>query len=114
MAELTDLENAYLIGIRDGFQLARVNTQAEAEDLIARNQGRHRCQDACGASRACRARQPANHSGVADRVPKWVLCHDATPVHSSIRKIPPLATRFRAPQLARSAGGGLVARPRYG
>jgi hypothetical protein len=34
MAELTDLKRAYLIGIRDGFRLARAD-QGEAEDLIA-------------------------------------------------------------------------------
>jgi hypothetical protein len=34
MAELTDLKRAYLIGIRDGFRLARAD-QGEVEDLIA-------------------------------------------------------------------------------
>jgi hypothetical protein len=34
MAELTDLKRAYLIGIRDGFRLARAETVPETEDLI--------------------------------------------------------------------------------
>ena len=32
---MNDLENAYLLGIRDGFRLARADTMAEAEELIA-------------------------------------------------------------------------------
>jgi hypothetical protein len=35
MAELLDLKRAYLIGIRDGFRLARADTQLNAADLIA-------------------------------------------------------------------------------
>lgn len=35
MAELSDLRRAYLIGILDGFRLARAETLPEAEDLIA-------------------------------------------------------------------------------
>jgi hypothetical protein len=35
MAELTDLKKAYLIGIRDGFRLARADETAPIEDLIA-------------------------------------------------------------------------------
>lgn len=35
MAHLTDLKRAYLLGIRNGFRLARADTLAELEDLFA-------------------------------------------------------------------------------
>jgi hypothetical protein len=69
----TDPKAAYLTGILDGFRLARAETQAEAEDLVAEiNKA-----DVEGRVRAARAeitrRQEIDSAADAERDPKTWL-----------------------------------------